>query len=153
VSHKLSQAEISGVRSLIRLGQSSLTKEVGRTTIQGRTVVTYNLFASGLPRDQHYVLCILNVGGDPQPVADAYLNGDGKVVNVLADPAHNVAEDPIDAKAFGGKGEPIQFALISDEHHLRAFTQVIPFPWRKLRVRAIFRWSRRDYATSSFKSD
>jgi hypothetical protein len=30
-------------------------KEIGRTTIQGRTVITYNLFASGLP-DQHYVL-------------------------------------------------------------------------------------------------
>ena len=103
-------------------------REVGRSNIQGRTVITYNLFASGLPKDQHYVLCILNVGSDPQAVADAYLNGDGKVVNVLADPAHHVAEDPINAKVFGGKGEPIQFALISDDDHLRAFAQVIPFP-------------------------
>jgi indole-3-glycerol phosphate synthase len=31
-------------------------------------------------------LCLLNVGSDPQAVADAYLNGDGKVVSVLADP-------------------------------------------------------------------
>jgi len=103
-------------------------KEIGRTTIQSRTVITYNLFASGLPKDQHYVLCILNIGSDPQGVADAYLNGDGKVVNVLADPDHHIAEDPINAKVFGGKGEPIQFALISDDDHLRAFTEVIPFP-------------------------
>jgi hypothetical protein len=103
-------------------------KEIGRTKIQGRTVITYSLFASGLPKDQHYILCVLNVGSDPKAVTDAYLNGDGKVVNVLADPARHVAEDPINAKVFGGKGEPIQFALISDDDHLRAFAQVIPFP-------------------------
>jgi hypothetical protein len=78
-------------------------KEIGRATIQGRTVITYNLFASGLPKDQHYVLCILNVGSDPRAVTDAYLNADGKVVNVLANSAHHIAEDPINAKVFGGK--------------------------------------------------
>jgi len=103
-------------------------KEIARTSLQGRTVITYNLFASGLPKDQHYVLCSLNVGSDPQGVADAFLNADGKVVNVLADPDHHVAEDPINLKVFGGKGEPFQFALISDDAHLRAFTQIVPFP-------------------------
>jgi hypothetical protein len=109
-------------------GATLTYKEVGRTRTQGRTVITYNLFASGLPKDQHYVLCVLNVGGAPQAVADAYLNGDGKVVNVLADAEHHVAEDPINAKVFGGKGEPVQLALISDDDSLRAFTQIIPFP-------------------------
>ncbi len=109
-------------------GATLTYKEVGRARTQGRTVITYNLFASGLPKDQHYVLCVLNVGGTPQAVADAYLNGDGKVVNVLAHAEHHVAEDPINAKVFGGKGEPVQFALISDDESLRAFTQIIPFP-------------------------
>ncbi len=103
-------------------------KEIDRSSVQGRTVITYNLFASGLPRNEHYVLCALNVGADPRSVTDAYLNEEGKVVNVLADPVHNVAEDPINAKVFGGKGEPIQFALISDDERLRAFAQIIPFP-------------------------
>jgi hypothetical protein len=71
------------------------------------------------------------VGSDPRPAADAYLNGDGKVVNVLADPEHHVAEDPINAKLFGGKGEPIQFALISDDDQLRAFIEITPFPMEK----------------------
>lgn len=109
-------------------GANLTYKEIGRTRIEGRTVITYNLFASGLPKNEHYVLCSLNVGSEPQAVADAYLNDEGKVVNVLADPAHHVAEDPINVKAFGGKGEPIQFALISDDDRLRAFAQVIPFP-------------------------
>jgi hypothetical protein len=103
-------------------------KEIGRGTIQGRTIITYNLFASGLPKDRHYVLCVLNVGSDPRAVTDAYLNGDGKVVNVLADAAHRVDEDPINAKVLGGKGEPIQFALISDDDKSRAFAQIVPFP-------------------------
>ena len=114
-------------------------KEIGRSTIQGRTVITYNLFASGLLKDQHYVLFVLNVGSDPRAVSDAYLNGDGKVVNVLADAAHNVAEDVINAKAFGGKGEPIQFALVSDEDQSRAFAEIVPFPSEETPGRAIFR--------------
>jgi len=103
-------------------------KEIGRATIQGATVITYNLFASGLPKENHYVLCVLNVGSDPKALTDAYLNDDGKVVNVLADAANHVAEDPINAKVFGGKGEPIQFALISDNGQSRAFSQIVPFP-------------------------
>ncbi len=59
------------------------------------------------------------------------LNDDDKVVNVLADPAHNIAEDPINAKVFGGKGEPIQFALVSDDDQSRAFAPIVPFPVEK----------------------
>ncbi len=103
-------------------------KEIGRTRIQDRTVITYNLFASGLPKDGRYGLCVLNVGSEPQPVADAYVNEEGKVVNVLADPVRHIAEDPIDVKAFGGKGEPIQLALVSADDHWRAFAQIVPFP-------------------------
>jgi hypothetical protein len=103
-------------------------KEIGRTRIQDRTVITYNLFASGLSKDGHYVLCVLNVGSDPQATTDAYLNEEGKVVNLLADPSHYTAEDPINLKVFGGKGEPIQFALISDDDRSRAFAQIVPFP-------------------------
>ena len=107
-------------------------KEMERTTIQGRTVITYNLFADGLPKDRHYFLSVLNVGSYPRTAADAYLNADGKVVNVLADPAHHVSEDPINTKVFGGRGEPIQVALISDDGQSRAFAEIIPFPVEKI---------------------
>ena len=103
-------------------------KELSRTYVSGRTVVTYNLFASGPPKGQHLVLWVLNVGGKPQPTADAYINEEGKVVSVLADPQRHVPEDPINLKVFGGKGEPIQFALISDDDDFRVFTQIVPFP-------------------------
>ncbi len=111
---------------------SKLTfKETVREVMGDRTVVTYNLFASGLPKDQHYVLCMLGLGKEPQATTDAYLNDDGKVVNVLADPARHVAEYPIDLKVYGSKGEPFRFAIISDDGQLRAFTQIVPFPIEK----------------------
>jgi hypothetical protein len=103
-------------------------KELGRSSANGRTVVTYNLFASGLPKARHWILWVLNVGREPQAAADAYINDEGKVVNVLADSQHQVAEDPIDVKVVGGKGEPVQFALISDDDRFRVFALIVPFP-------------------------
>lgn len=112
-------------------GATLTFKETAREVMGDHTVVTYNLFASGLPEDQHYVLCMLGLGKEPQATTGAYLNGQGKIVNVLADPAHHVAEDPIDLKLYGSKGEPFQFAVISDDGHLRSFTQIVPFPIEK----------------------
>jgi hypothetical protein len=106
-------------------------KETAREVMSDRTVVTYNLFASGLPKDQHYVLWMLGLGQDPRATTDAYLNGEGKVVDVLADSTHHVEEDAIDLKIFGSKGEPFQVAVISDDGALRAFTLFVPFPIEK----------------------
>jgi len=103
-------------------------KETGRTRTPEKTVITYNLFVSGLPKNAHYVLWVLHVGDDPQAISDADWNDEGKLVRVLADPGHHIAEDPIGAKVSGGKGEPTQFALISDDNQSRAFAEIIPFP-------------------------
>src|SRR6266478_2458577 len=102
--------------------------EGGRTRVNGQTVVTYNLFASGLPRDVEYTLWVKLVGSDPEAGPDAFINKDGLIVNVLSDPAHNVAEDPINLKVVAGRGEPKQFAVIANDGRYRVFGQVVPFP-------------------------
>ena len=112
-------------------GATLVVKERGRSRLNGQTVITYNLFASGLPRDVEYTLWMKPVGSNPQAVADAFINKDGLVVNVLADPARNVAEDPINLKVVAGRGEPKQFAVIANDGQHRAFGQVIPFPIEK----------------------
>ncbi len=103
-------------------------KEIGREHGNGQTVVTYRLFASGLPKNQHYILWTWILENPPQAVTDAFINPDGLVVNRLADPAHNVSEDPIDAVVLAGLGEPKRFALTSDDRKLHVFTSVVPFP-------------------------
>jgi hypothetical protein len=90
-------------------------------------VITCNLFASGLPNDGHSVLGVLNIGSDPRATTDAYLNEAGKVVNILADPAHHTAEDPVNLKVFGRKGEPIQLALVSDDDLLITIIRALSY--------------------------
>jgi hypothetical protein len=109
-------------------GATLVVKEGGRSRVNGKTVITYNLFVSGLPRDAEYTLWMKLVGSNPQAVANAFINKDGLIVNVLSDPAHNIAEDPINLKVVAGRGEPKQFAVIANDGRQRVFGQVVPFP-------------------------
>lgn len=109
-------------------GAILVLKEIGRDHVNGRTVVTYNLFASGLPHDTSYILWTRLVGRAPQPAADTLLDNEGKVLSQLAEPERHLPEDPVNLKVFAGKGEPKQFALISKDGRFRVFAEVIPFP-------------------------
>lgn len=112
-------------------GASLILKESGRSRINGHTVVTYNAFASGLPKGKDYKLWGKLVASNPQTIADAYIDKDGLVVSVLSDPNHGIAEDPINIKVYAGPGEPKQFALIANDGSYQAFSQVVPFPVEK----------------------
>lgn len=107
-------------------GSALTLKETGRNVVQGRTVVSYRLFASRLPKGQHFTLWTWNLGSEPQAVADAFINPEGLVVNRLGDATQK--EDPIDVRAFAGRGEPKRFALTSDDWKLQAFAKAVPFP-------------------------
>jgi hypothetical protein len=109
-------------------GATMVVKEMGRTRVNGQTVITYHLLVSGLPKDLEYTLWSRLPGTNPQSVADAHLNKDGLVVSVLADPAQNVAEDPVELKVVAGRGELKQFAVISNDAKYRVFGEAIPFP-------------------------
>jgi len=109
-------------------GATLTVKETARAHVNGKTVVTYRLFAEGLPKNQHLIFWTWILGSQPQAIADAFINPDGLVVNRLADPTHNVSEDPIDAVVFAGLGEPKRFALTSDDRKLHVFASAIPFP-------------------------
>jgi hypothetical protein len=103
-------------------------KEVGRERVEGHTVVTYRLFASGLPKERHYTLWSWNLGSAPQAIADAFINEQGLIMNQLANAAQGVSEDPINAKVFAGRGERKRFAITSDDWTLQAFAEAVPFP-------------------------
>jgi hypothetical protein len=101
-------------------------KETGRHATNGRTVVSYRFFASGLPKGQHFTLWAWILGSDPEAVADAFINPEGLVVNRLGDATHK--EDPIDVRAVAGRGEKKRFAITSDDWTLQAFAEAVPFP-------------------------
>lgn len=107
-------------------GSALTLKETGRSTANGRTVISYRLFASGLPKAQHFTLWTWNLGSEPQAVADAFINPEGLIVNRLGDATHK--EDPIDVRTFAGRGEKKRFAITSDDWALQAFAEAVPFP-------------------------
>ncbi len=109
-------------------GSTLTLRETARNSVGGRTVVSYRLFGSGLPKGQHFTLWTWNLGSEPQAVADAFINPGGLIVNRLADATRKVSEDPIDIRVFAGRGEPKRFALTSDNWTLQAFAAVVPFP-------------------------
>jgi len=109
-------------------GSTLTLKETGQKNVDRHTVVSYRLFASGLPKSQHLTLWTWNLGSGPQGVADAFVNAEGLIVNRLADPAHKTSEDPIDFRIVAGRGEPKRVALTSDDWTLKAFAAAIPFP-------------------------
>ncbi|HZW95916.1 MAG TPA: hypothetical protein VFF64_23420 [Candidatus Eremiobacteraceae bacterium] len=101
-------------------------KETGRNVINGHTIVSYRIFASGLPKGQHFTLWTWNLGSEPSAVADAFINPEGLIVSRLGDPKQK--EDPIDIRAFAGRGERKRFALTSDDWTLQTFAEAVPFP-------------------------
>ncbi len=107
-------------------GATLIPKETSRNVIGGRTVISYRLFASGLPKGQHFTLWAWILGSEPQAAADAFINPDGLIVNRLGDAKQK--EDPIDLRVLAGRGEPKRFALTSDDWTLQAFAETVPFP-------------------------
>lgn len=112
-------------------GSTLTLKETGRDIVNGSTVVSYRLFASGLSKEQHFTLWMWTLGSEPEAVADAFINPDGLVVNRLGDATHNVSEDPINIRVVAGRGERKRVALTSDDWTLQAFAGAIPFPLEK----------------------
>lgn len=55
-------------------GSTLVLKETGRNAANGQTIVSYRLFASGLPKAQHFTLWTWNLGSQPQAVADAFIS-------------------------------------------------------------------------------
>ena len=122
------QGEIKWGEDFNSPGASMVVKETGRVRTNGQTVVTYNLFVSGLQKDLQYVVWTKLPGTNPQIVADVFLNKDGLAVSALADPPNNVVEDLLDLKVVAGRGEIKQFAIVSNDAKSRVFGEVIPFP-------------------------
>lgn len=110
-------------------GAAVTFKELGRNRADGHSMVTYNIFVTGLPKDKQYTLWVWQLGhAEPEAVTDALIGGDGKIVSRLADSAHKVTEDPINIRAFVGRGEAKRFALTSADWKDQVFGDVVPFP-------------------------
>jgi hypothetical protein len=105
-------------------------KEIERKKTSDRTIVEYDLYATGLPGNLTYNL--FTVEPDGSVAEGVTLNGSGQAICAgKAGTCHgDKPDDPIHLAVFAGKGEPKRFALASTDkkQKQKGFVQVIPFP-------------------------
>lgn len=107
-------------------------KEVGRSRSADRTLVKYELYAMGLPKNLTYTLLEIKVSGQVvQTLEGVTLDAGGRAI-CAGSPGTckgNGPNDPIDLVFFAGKGEPKRISLVSnDEAHLKAVVSMTLFP-------------------------
>ena len=106
-------------------------KEISRSRTD-RTLIKYELYATGFPAESTYTLFQVPIDGSfVKTLEGVTLDKNGRALcgGNEARCQGNSADDPIDLVVFAGKGEPKRFALFSeDEDHLKGFVSVIPFP-------------------------
>ena len=107
-------------------------KEISRSRLQDRTLVTYGLYAIGFPPNATFTLFQVQIDGAIIKNMDGItLNAAGRAICAGKEDtcSGNGPDDPIDLVLYAGTAEPKRFALISDDStHLKGFVSVIPFP-------------------------
>jgi hypothetical protein len=108
-------------------------KEISRSRTSDRTLVRYELYATGLSGDAAYALFKIQISGQILKQLDGVtLDADGRAICAgrKGTCSGSTPNDPINLVFFAGKSEPIRLSLASNDesHPLRGFIQVIPFP-------------------------
>jgi hypothetical protein len=117
----------SGAFALTRL---IFTEKSRKKTDQG-TVLTYEVSAPGLPKDQRYTLITWPLNRGIEPIRTGIsLTADGKLTCTGKTPADCKPEaDPIISIAVqAAKAEAKRFGLISEDQKAKALGTIVPFP-------------------------
>jgi hypothetical protein len=107
-------------------------KEVSRSRTTDRTLVKYELYSTGLPKNVTYTLVEIKVSGKVvQSMTGVTLDSDGRAI-CAGRPgtcSGSGPNSPIDLVLFAGNAEPKRLSLVSDdEAHLRGIVSVVLFP-------------------------
>ena len=102
-------------------------QELRRWTRGSKQGADYRLVVSGLPKDKVFKLWVRNLGREPEfAFFTVYVDSGGDVV--FEGPNERVKQVSVSLSDFA-KGEPIEYALISTDQTIRAFTPlVVLFP-------------------------
>lgn len=107
-------------------------KEVGRTRGADRTFISYELYATGLPKNTSYTLFQVQINGSLlQAMTGVTLDANGRATCAgrAGTCSGRAPDDPIDLVLYAGEAEPKRFSLVSDDDaHLKGFVAVVPFP-------------------------
>jgi hypothetical protein len=107
-------------------------REDSRSKTMDRTLVDYDLYAKGFPRNTTYSLFEVRMDGSTvKSLEGITLDAEGQAICAGREGTcqGNGPNDPIGVTVYAAKGEAKRFVLVSDdEQHLKAFAFVVPFP-------------------------
>jgi len=107
-------------------------KEISRSRTTDRTLVKYELYATGFPKDAVYTIYEVKISGTfSKFLTGVTLDPSGRAICAgrKGTCSGSGLNSPIDLVFFAGKAEPKRLALVSDDDaHLKGFLAVIPFP-------------------------
>lgn len=113
-------------------GISIELRELRRVTQEDKTVITYALFGSNVPKDKTYMLGRWPLGdGEKLVLKGLTFNDQGRAVcpgtpGNCGDPKK--PNQPIELPVTAGRMEAIRFAILSEDKSVRAYANAIPYP-------------------------
>ncbi len=105
-------------------------KEISRSRTTDRTLVKYELFTTGLPKNLTYTLFQVQIDGQTFKVMDGVtLDPDGRAICVGPKDTRNgnASSDPVDLIMFAATAEPKRLILVSDDGQFKGAVAVVPF--------------------------
>jgi len=106
-------------------------KEISRKRATDRTLVTYGLYATGLPKDRTFTIFEVKISGQFNKFLQGVtLDSDGRAICAgrKGTCSGSTPNSPIDLVFFAGKAEPKRLALVSEDGQLRGSVAIVPFP-------------------------
>lgn len=106
-------------------------KEIGRSRAADRTLVTYELYATGLPKDHTFTIFEVKLSGHFNKFLEGVtLDSDGRAICAgrKGTCSGSTPNSAIDLVFFAGKAEPKRLALVSEDGQLKGSVAIVPFP-------------------------
>ncbi len=132
MANDLARQQLSWGSKLNSPGAQAWLKEIKRQKVGEHTAVTYQLFASGLPKDQAYSLVLWELNEEIRTALQGVtLDESGRAMcagrpDTCGTPGK--PNDPIDLVVLAARGEPKRFGLVSDDLQWKAYASVVAFP-------------------------
>jgi hypothetical protein len=120
-----------GKSSMNSPGVEVFLKEIGRRRVTDRTLVTYELYAIGLPKDHTFTIFEVKISGQFNKFLEGVtLDPDGRAICAgrKGTCSGRAPNSPINLVFFAGKAEPKRLALVSEDNQLKGFVAIVPFP-------------------------
>jgi hypothetical protein len=106
-------------------------KEMSRSKSTDRTLVRYELYTTGMPKNLTYTIFEVKISGQVVKVLTGVtLDSNGRAICAgrKGTCSGSGPDSPVDLVFFAGKSEPKRLSLASDDGQIKGFLVVVPFP-------------------------